>query len=293
MNWWKNLKGKVNLKEPLKKHTTFRIGGKAKFFIEPKDNEDLKLLLKLVKRYRMPLWVIGSGSNILINDNGLAGVVLRLSSHFFKKVFFKNNSVTTGSGTQLSRLVWLAQKKGLSGAEILAGIPATIGGALAMNAGVKGKNIGALVKNVTVMDYHGRVKILKKKDLKFSYRDSHLSKYIILAATLKLVKKNKDKISAAIKHYLDYRKSTQDYSFPSAGCVFKNPPGDSAGRIIDLCGLKGKGIGGARVSRIHANFILNHGNAKAAEVLRLMRSLSREAKERFNLIFKPEIKKWR
>jgi UDP-N-acetylmuramate dehydrogenase len=294
MNWWRNLKGRIRLAEPLKDHTYFKIGGPAKFFIEPQDPNDLKLLLSLVKRYNFPIFVIGRGSNLLISDKGINGVVLRLNAPYFKKLSYRDNYLNVGSGVLLSRVVLLAQDYGLSGAEFLAGIPGTVGGALAMNAGIAQDNrsIAELVESVTVMDYRGNRKILNKKDIRFGYRTSSLSKYIILSALIKLNRKNKEQINDKIKAYLKYRKLTQDLSKPSAGCIFRNPTGNSAGRLIDLCGLKGKRIGGAGVSLKHANFILNLENAAARDVLQLTDLIKKEVRKKFNIDLKPEIKIW-
>ena len=188
------MKGKIRLSEPLKNHTSFKIGGRAKFFVEPKDTADLKLLLNLVKKHKVPVFVIGAGSNILISDRGVNGLVTRLNSPFFKKVSLKNNCLEAGSGTELSRLLLFAYQHGLSGLEFLAGIPGTLGGALAMNAGIPEENIADAVEKVTVMDYNGRIKILNKKNIKFSYRQSSLAKYIILSTQIKLRKKKKKEI---------------------------------------------------------------------------------------------------
>jgi len=307
MNWLKSskifngIKGKVKFLEPLNNHTTFRIGGPARFFIEPKDTNDLKLLLNLVKRHKMPFLLIGRGSNILINDKVLNAVVARLNASYFKRVSFKNGSLEIGSGVLLNRLVLFAKEHGLSGAEFLAGIPGTVGGALAMNAGVSEKNknqkiitknIADLVETATVMDYSGNVKILNKKDISFSYRQSSLSRYIILSGDIKLIKRDKKQIDNKISAYLKNRRLTQDLSRPSAGCIFKNPAGYSAGRLIDLCGLKGMKIGDACVSQRHANFILNLGDANAGDVLKLMDLIKKRVRGRFSLKLEPEIKIW-
>ncbi len=294
MNWWKSLKGKVRFLEPLKNYTTFKIGGKAQFFIEPKDISDLRLLLKFGKRYRIPIYVIGKGSNILVSDKGIKGVVLRLSAPYFKRISWRDNHLEVGSGVLLHKVVLFAQDYGLSGAEFLAGIPGTVGGALAMNAGVAGGNhcIGDLVKTVTVIDFAGNIKTLCEKDIKFGYRESSPSKYIILSTCLRLVKKNKEEVKERIKEYLNYRKATQDLFWPSAGCVFRNPKGDSAGRLIDLCGLKNKRMGDMCISLKHANFILNLGQGRARDVLKLMDLVREKVKDRFNITLKPEIKIW-
>jgi UDP-N-acetylmuramate dehydrogenase len=293
MNWWRGLKGKVRLGAPLGEYTTFKIGGPARFFIEPKDKEDLKLLLGLRKKYKLPLLVIGSGSNILASDKGVQGVVLRLSAPYFNTLSFRNNFVEAASGAALSRVIRLSGTRGLSGLESLAGIPGTLGGALVMNAGVADKTIADLVENVTVMDYNGIIKVLRKKDLRFAYRKSNLTKCVILSACLKLVKKNKRKIRQEIQQRLRSRWLSQDWSLPSAGCVFKNPKGDSAGRLIDLCGLKGKRLGGAAISSKHANFIINVGHAQAKDVLHLLDLAKREVRKGFGVRLEPEIIIWR
>lgn len=299
MSWRKNLKifkgikGKIKFQEPLKGRTTFKVGGPAKFFVEPKDLNDLKLLLNLIKRHKIPFFLIGRGSNILINDNGLNAIVIRLNASYFKRVSFENNLLNISSGVLLNNLVLSAKEHGLSGAEFLSGIPGTLGGALAMNAGVKGKNISDLVKDVTVMDYNGNTKVLDKKNIVFRYRQSSLSGYVILSARIGLAKMDKKQISSKINRYLKARKLSQDLSRPSAGCVFKNPNGRSAGRLIDLCGLKGAKVGGACVSGRHANFIVNLGNANSKDILRLMGLVKKRVRNRFSVNLEPEIKIWR
>jgi len=292
MNWWRKLKGRVRLREPLKNHTTFKIGGAARFFVEPKDADDLKLLLGLARKNNLPLRIIGRGSNLLIGDKGIKGIVVRLNAPYFKKLSYENNRFKAGSAALLSDIVLFCGKHSLAGAEFLTGIPGTAGGALAMNAGMAKRGIGDLLEEATVMDYSGNIKTLKKKDIKFGYRKSSLSKYIILGVVMKLKRGNNNEINAKIKRYMNYRKLTQDLSKPSAGCVFKNPPGDSAGRLIDLCGLKGKRIKGACVSRKHANFILNLGKASAKDVCKLMGFVKKKVSSKFDIDLTPEIKIW-
>ena len=294
MNWWKELKGKIKFKEPLKKHTAFKIGGACRYFIEPKGREDLKLLLNALKRYNISFLVIGAGSNILAADKGFKGAVIRLASPDFKKISFKGNFAEVGAGCLLAQLIVTARNNGFSGQEFLTGIPGTVGGALIMNAGAgkEHKGFGDLVENVTVMDYNGSIKAMAKKGLKFGYRSSNLSKYIILSTRIKLIKKSKLEIQNKIKGYLRCRKKTQDANWASAGCVFKNPPGISAGSLIDLCGLKGKKIGGACISDRHANFIINQAKAKASDVLKLIALAKRKVKDKFNIDLEPEIKIW-
>ena len=292
MNWWKSLKGRVKLKEPLKNYTTFKIGGRARYFIEPQDFTDLKLLLNFSKRHRIPVFVIGRGSNILVNDKGMDAIVLHLNSSPFKQISLSNNFLEAGSAVLLSQVINFTRKHNLSGAEFLSGIPGTVGGALVMNAGVKGRSISNLVEDVAVMDYNGKIKTLSKRDINFGYRRSDLSKYIVLSVRMKLKKTNEREINDRISRYLNYRKVTQDLSHPSAGCIFKNPKGISAGRLIDLCGLKGRRIGGAFVSLRHANFILNLKKASAKDVINLISFIKHEVRKKFRVDLKPEIKIW-
>ena len=293
MNWRKELKGRVRLKEPLKKHTTFKIGGPAKFFIEPRDLEDLKQLLIICKRYKMPFFVIGSGSNILVSDQGLNAAVFRLSASFFKTLKFDGCYLEAGSGASLNQVIKKCAKQGLSGAEFLIGIPGTVGGAIMMNAGQAkaGPQVSDLIEDVTVIDHSGKIRKINKKDVRFGYRSCNLSRYIILRARFRLAAMGKKKIINDMRKYMLLKKG-QDYAHPSAGCIFKNPPGDSAGRLIDLCGLKGKGLGGASVSLKHANFLINKSKASAKDVLRLMRLIKKEVKRRFKINLHPEIKLW-
>jgi UDP-N-acetylmuramate dehydrogenase len=292
MHWWKGLKARVRLNAPLEDLTTFKIGGQADFLIQPRDARDLKLLLKKAKQHKIPLLVIGAGSNILAADKKIKAAVIRLSAPFFQKITFRKDKVFVCAGLKLARVIRACQKRGLSGAEFLTGIPGTVGGALLMNAGAWGKQIADLVEKIKVMDYNGKLKELKKNRVKFGYRSSGLDKFIILGAELRLVEKDKSEIAARARDYLRQRKDTQDLSFPNAGCIFKNPAGDSAGRLLDLCGLKGRRIGGACISEKHANFILNKGNARSGDVLKLMALAKREVKHKFGIDLKPEIKIW-
>ena len=276
----------------MKKYTTFKIGGPAEYFAEPRNPHELKLLISAAKRYNIHISVIGSGSNILISDKGIKGILLRLNSPVFRKIYFCDNCIYASAGAALNAILKFAYREGLSGLEFLAGIPGTLGGALAMNAGIPARSIGDLVADVEVMDYNGNIKTLDKSTAKFTYRNSSLSRYIILGAHLKLSRKGRNNIEKEISNCLAYRRSTQDYSYPSAGCIFKNPKKYSAGRLIDLCGLKGKKFGGACISKLHANFILNLGGASSTDVLRLMNVARRKVKDKFSIILEPEIKIW-
>jgi UDP-N-acetylmuramate dehydrogenase len=292
MNWWRTLDAKIKLNEPLKDKTTFKIGGAARFFSEPKDISDLKSLIILAKKHKIPIFILGAGSNILVSDKGVNGLVIKLNPPYFKKISFQNSICKAGGAVLLRQLIEKTKEKALSGIEFLAGVPGTVGGALVMNAGGWGKNIRDLVENVTIMDYNGNIKTLKKEEIQFGYRVSGLSKYIVLSAAFRLFKKTRKEIQDNINLYLKYRRDTQDLSKPSAGCIFKNPAVASAGRLIDLCGLKGKRLDGAGISSKHANFIVNLDNAKASCVLKLMSLIKKKIKDRFNIKLEPEIKIW-
>jgi UDP-N-acetylmuramate dehydrogenase len=301
MNWQKNVKGKVKSGELLGSHTSFKIGGPARFFVEPKDEDDLKCLIIQLKRDKIPFLIIGAGSNLLVHDAGIKKAVIHLSASRFKRTRFYSEAVEAGAATPLASLVRAAAKKGLSGLEFLVGIPGTLGAGLVMNAGISEKAIGKAVvlraigdtvEWVRVMDRNGAIKIVQKKDIRFGYRHSGLSRCIVLGAKLRLKKEAVRKIQEKIKKYISYRRQSQDYSFPSAGCIFKNPAGHSAGKLIDMCGLKGAQKGGACISKKHANFILNCKNAKARDVIALMALMKRSVRQRFKITLEPEIKLW-
>lgn len=293
MHWPKDLNKKIKTKTKLAGLTSFKIGGPAKFYFEPENYASLSRVLLTARHAGIKVFILGSGSNLLASDSGVNGLVIKLTSKDFKKINKLGNCLISGSALKLSRLIQFAKEEGLSGLEFLAGIPGTLGGALAGNAGAWGKAIGELVKDVVVLDYYGRPKKIFRKDLKFAYRSSGLSKYIIISATLGLEPGNKDLIKQKIKEYLLKRNKAQNNSFPNAGCVFKNPDKISAGYLIDRCGLKGKIIGGAAVSDKHANFILNLKQAKAVDVLALMSLIKRKVKSKFKVKLNPEIKIWR
>lgn len=312
MNYCRDLKkivrGRLALDVPLSSHTTFKIGGPAKFWIEPRDIEDLKNVVKFVRRNKIHFFVIGEGSNLLVKDKGFNAIVIRLNSGFFNEIKVNNSYILAGSGVKLSKLIDFARKKSLSGCEFLSGIPGSLGGALAMNAGARVnsifnnryQSIGDLVKEVGVMDVKGRTKTFKENQLKFGYRSSNLAKYIILSARLKLKPRARTEIERDINDFLRYKKATQDPNWRNAGCVFKNPVAAldkessseliSAGHLIDTCGLKKYRVGGAIVSAKHANFIINDKNAKAKDVINLIKFIQKRVKERFNISLELELK---
>ncbi|MDD5465888.1 MAG: UDP-N-acetylmuramate dehydrogenase [Candidatus Omnitrophica bacterium] len=293
MLWPKNLNKEIKTGIKLADLTSFKIGGRARFFFEPRDLKSLQEALACARKAKVKVFILGAGSNILASDSGIDGMVIKLSGRDFKGLDNKGTCITAGSGLKLNQLILFAKDKGLSGLEFLAGVPGTLGGSLAGNAGAWGKSIGEQVKEVSVLDYNGRQKLLAGRKLKFAYRKSNLNKYIILSAKLKLHPADKERIAFKIKEYLLKRSKTQGSSLPNAGCVFKNPAKSPAGSLIDACGLKGKTKGAALISRVHANFILNLGKAKSGDVLSLMDLMRRKVKERFKINLQPEIKIWR
>lgn len=301
MNWSKELRNRIVENKILKECSTFKIGGEASYFFEPKNIEDLSLALINCKNKKIPVKIIGAGSNLLIDDLGVNALVIRLASNYFKRIEKKENTLVIGAGVKINKLVGFCASNKIGGYEFLIGIPGTLGGAVIMNAGITLKDdnnktvnlsIGDLVENVTVMDYNGKVKKILKDKLKFSYRSLNLEKSIILEAEL-VSKKVNYKIADIVSNNWQRRKSTQDLSWPSCGCVFKNPKNESAGRLIDLCGLKGQKFGQAQVSCKHANFIINLGKASYKDIITLMNIVKKEVKKKFNIVLRPEIKIWK
>ena len=295
MSWLYGSGARIRYLEPLKDKTTFKIGGRARYFAEPAGEEELRFLICLARRHKERVLILGAGSNLLVDDSGVEALVIRLGSPYFKKIFFKGNSVEAGSGVMLGRFLKDTAARGLGGIGFLAGIPGTIGGALLMNAG-EGRGaraIGDLIDRVRVMDYNGNIKILTQKKAGFGYRSSGLDKYVILSVSFRLKRSAKDRICADIREYLRQRRHSQDLCLPSAGCVFRNPRRSPAGMLIELAGFKGRSSGGAAVSARHANFIVNRRNATARDVLKLMREVKSAVKRKFQVELEPEVKIWR
>jgi UDP-N-acetylmuramate dehydrogenase len=295
MDLLKKLKGKIRFNEPLSRHTSFKIGGRAYIFFEPKDIKDLVQSLSVIKRHKIPYFLIGNGSNLLIKDADFPGIVIRLSSPYFRQMNIKGNIITVGAGHSISNLVKVLSKTDLGGYEFLSGIPGSMAGALVMNAGTnidnKNQSISDIAQKIRVLDKNGKVFTLAKKDINFRYRDSSLNKYIILQAQLKLDKNKETKGKDKIRELLSHRRKYHDYSKPNAGCIFKNPSEDiSAGKLIDSLGLKGLRVGGAMISQKHANFILNFNRATAKDVVELINIIKKKVRDRYRINLREEIK---
>ncbi|MEW5758211.1 MAG: UDP-N-acetylmuramate dehydrogenase [Candidatus Omnitrophota bacterium] len=282
-------KGQIKLNEPLSRHTTFKIGGCAKIWARADNVKDLLVILKFTKKNNFKFFVIGRGSNLLISDKGYRGVVISLGSDF-KDIKHNGTKVFSGAAVPLAELINYCSKIGLSGLEILTGIPGLVGGSLAMNAGVKKESISSFVEEVFILDYRGKINKLTKEEINFGYRKSSISKYIILGAWFNLCESSSQRVRENIKKIMNLRRDSQDLKTPSCGCIFKNPKNNPAGKLIELCGLKGANVGDAFVSEKHANFIVNKGNACSNDVLRLIKLIQYRVEKKFNICLEPEIR---
>lgn len=286
--------GEVRFMEPMRNHTSLKIGGPADIFAMPQDLSSLKNMHINLRRNQIPFFPFGGGTNILVRDGGIEGTVISL--RFFRRtgILSKDNKymyLFAETGTLLQRLVNFSKENGYSGIEGLAGIPGTIGGAIFGNAGAFGYEMKDVLVSVEVMDIQGRIKKFNAEKINFGYRSSSISQNeLILAAEIKLKKDKKEEVSAKIDDFLRKKREKQPIMEPSAGCVFKNPPGLSAGKLIDEAGCKDIRIGDAEVSSIHANFFINKGKANASDFIRLMEEVAHRVKERFGVVLEPEIK---
>jgi len=264
------IRGEVRFKEPLAFHTSLRIGGSADIFVLPQDVDDVRKALMFADKEKLPVVVLGGGNNVLVKDKGIRGIVIKLEG-CLGRMEFHGEEVTIGGGASLSTMIREAAALGLGGVECLVGIPATVGGALAMNAGTPDGAIGDFVSAVYFLHADGTIGELKPLPGSFAYRTFRFPPgAILLGARLLLHRKPQKEILGEIKTRLKHKKMTQPLALASAGCVWKNPDFDHAGRLIEKAGLKGKRVGGAEISAKHANFIVNRGGATSADILALM-----------------------
>lgn len=261
------LREPVQTDVPMSKYTTWKIGGRADYMACPADEEELSALLELLAVENMPWLVIGSGSNILVGDKGVRGVVIRLGDKF-SFTEWREQSVTAGAGKTLPQLALEAAERSLAGLEFAAGIPGSLGGAVRMNAGAYGSAIGEFITKIEVMDYFGQVRTLNASEITFAYRNSSLFdvEAVVYRVSLALFAGSRERSLDEIQRLLQLRSLNQPLEFPSCGSVFRNPPNDHAGRLIELANLRGLQIGGAAVSKKHGNFIINLGGARAKDV---------------------------
>ena len=282
-------KDKIFTNEPMSKHTSFKIGGPAEIFVKINNVEELKLIIKISKQAEVPITVVGNGSNLLVSDDGIRGIVLKIE--FDKIEIEESGKLKIGSGVKLAFLAQKCLKEKLEGFEFASGIPGTIGGAIRMNAGANGSERKDIVKKITCMTRDGKIQVISNEEAKFEYRNSIFSQndYIILEAEIQLRKGNPEEIRSKMDEYATYRKEKQPIEYPSAGSTFKRGNDFITAKLIDECGLKGYQIGGAQVSEKHAGFIINKGNATAEDVKQLMKYVEEQVYNKFGKKIEPEI----
>ncbi|MFO1463964.1 MAG: UDP-N-acetylmuramate dehydrogenase [bacterium] len=288
-------KGEVRLDEPLKKHTTIQIGGPADAFVYPADLEDLRQILAFAHEKHVPWMILGWGSNVLVKDGGIRGIVLRLQKTFTRFEILEETeasvSLEVEAGVPLPKVVETGRQNGWKGVETLYGIPGSVGGTLKMNAGTRAGDIQAFVEEVTVLRPDGSLHRYPRKKIKFEYRCSNLpSKEIIVSGKFRFEKGDPTEVQAAVAKYQKKRHDSQPLEFPNVGSIFKNPEKGHAAQLIDELGLKGVRVGGARISEKHGNFIVNEGQATARDVLVLIGLIRDKVKEELDLKLELEVK---
>ncbi|WP_114679322.1 UDP-N-acetylmuramate dehydrogenase [Desulfotruncus alcoholivorax] len=286
------IKGEVRFNEPMSKHTSWHIGGMADIFVMPKDIADLREALSYAKRSELPVSIIGNGTNLLVSDFGIRGMVIKIGPGLCQ-IEVRGERIRAGAGVPLPRLAAVALRSSLSGFEFLAGIPGTVGGALVMNAGANGCAVGERVRQVTAVDLEGKEVQLNNQELEFSYRYSCLAgrKLVVAEVEFEGIPGVPEAIKAKMDSYLERRRKTQPLEFPNAGSVFKNPPGNSAGKLIEQSGCKGMREGNIQVSMCHANFFVNLGGGTAEQVLTLVEKVQQCVFEKFGCKLLMEVQK--
>ena len=285
---------------PLARHTWFRVGGNAQFFACPTSVEQLQSIAKRAADANLPVHVLGLGANVLISSAGVPGVVVKLSEEAFRTIEIDRDSdrdgdralVKVGAGADLQKLLLRTCREGLTGIECMAGIPGTVGGGVRMNAGGKFGDFGASVLDVTVMDDEGNVFSRTRDDLVFDYRQVNIAARYILSATLELAEDDPDACTKRTKEIWMYKKNTQPLNTKSAGCMFKNPRGLSAGSLIDRAGLKGLRVGQAEVSDKHANFVVAHPGCTSEDIENLVSEIRSTVLEKHGVTLESEVKRW-
>ena len=282
---------KVLEQEPMARHTTFRIGGPADYFVELGSIEQIRAAIQVCREENLPWFVLGRGSNLLVSDRGYRGVILSIYKDF-QKTEIQGETVTVQAGVLLTTLSGKVLDASLTGLEFASGIPGTIGGAVVMNAGAYGGEMKDIVRKVTVLDQDGEVRTLTCGEMQFGYRTSLAKKkgYIVLGAELTLKQGEKEKIREEMQTLKAKRIEKQPLEFPSAGSTFKRPEGYFAGKLIMDAGLRGAAVGGAQVSEKHCGFVVNTGNATAADVHELMRQVQGKVQEQFGVHLEPEVR---
>ncbi len=283
---------RVRTDEPMKSHTTFRVGGPADFFVTPETSEEVRAVIDMCRSEEIDCHIIGNGSNLLVSDRGVRGVVVQIAKAM-NKIESNGEQIRAQAGALLSEVAAHALKDGLAGFEFAAGIPGTLGGACVMNAGAYGGEMKDVLYEVTVLTPQGEFLVLKEDELELGYRTSVVARkgYIVLEAVIRLKKGDEEEIRRQMEDLRDRRISKQPLEYPSAGSTFKRPEGYFAGKLIQDAGLRGYTFGGAQVSEKHCGFVVNRGDATAAEVAELMRRVVDKVEEQFKVRLEPEVKR--
>lgn len=285
-------KDSILIDEPMSRHTTFRVGGPADFFVTPKAKEEVRDVVRICKEAGMPYYIIGNGSNLLVSDAGYRGVIVQIYKEM-NEVKVEGDLVKAQAGALLSGIAAKALGAELSGFEFASGIPGTIGGACVMNAGAYGGEMKDVLESVTVLTGEGKIIELGRNELELGYRTSVIAKkgYIVLGAVLKLERGDGEKIKTYMDELKEKRVTKQPLKYPSAGSTFKRPEGYFAGKLIEDAGLRGFQVGGAQVSEKHCGFVINRDHATAADIMELMRQVQIRVKENSGVDLEPEVKR--
>ncbi len=283
--------GCVFFDEPMKKHTSFRIGGEAEILVLPQTTSQIVAVIDFARHRQIPYIIIGNGTNLLVRDGGIRGIVIKLSRNF-GRISLKGQEMEAQTGASLNGAAELACRKGLAGLEFAAGIPGTFGGAVSMNAGAYDGEMKDVIRSATVLNKDNAIEVWSAEELGFAYRHSRIiaEGAVLLEVTLHLEKDDPARIRERMNHFLALRKAKQPLQYPNAGSTFKRPPGHYAGALIEKAGLKGLRIGDAQVSPLHAGFIINLGNATAKDVIRLIERIQETVLAQFGVLLEPEIR---
>lgn len=286
-----DVRGRVASEEPIARYTSFRVGGPARIFVEPDDAEDLARVGKVASQHGMPTLIIGRGTNLLVSDRGFPGVVIRLGDRF-DWISSESSSIEAGASSALPQVANRAARLSLTGMEFTVAIPATVGGAVRMNAGAHGSSLSDILESAVVCRLDsGTLENLFASDLQMKYRETSLSELeVVCSARFRLSLGSRDEIKAKMAGYRRHRSETQPTEAPNAGSMFRNPAEDAAGRLIEAAGLKGLRLGGAEISRKHANFFVAHQGAAAQDVFDLMARVQRVVEETSGILLEPEVR---
>lgn len=282
---------KVRINEPMNRHTTFRIGGPADYFLLPSSSEEVKGILEICKEESLQYFILGNGSNLLVSDEGYRGVIIQLYRNY-GGLTVEGTEIRAGAGVLLSQIAATARNESLTGFEFAGGIPGTLGGAVVMNAGAYGGELKDVLKEAVVMDREGNIFTVPVEKLAMGYRTSLVKTagYLVLEVVISLKKGSQEEIRDTMKDLADRRISKQPLEYPSAGSTFKRPEGYFAGKLIMDAGLRGYQVGDAQVSEKHCGFVINKGNATAADVLTLIENVREKVQEQFGVTLEPEVK---